>query len=254
MDPNGNILIVDDDRRMAKTLVDILGVKGYQAKAAYSAEAALEVMEGQSFNCILTDIKMPGVNGVEFYTAIKEKHPYLPVILMTAYSTDKLVEEGLNEGVIACMTKPLDLNMLMSFFSSLRKERSIVIIDDDPEFCRTLGDILEARDYRVVKINDPKNLKIGFETVDPTIVLLDMNLKTANGVEVLQEIRVNDPHQTVILVTGYRDEMSSSIEAALKLKAYTCLYKPLQIEQLIHVLSEVHHKDLGRVLGRTPEH
>ena len=116
------ILIVDDDRRMARTLTDILKVKGYEAEMAHSGPEALEKVEKGHFDCILSDIKMPEVNGVELYRAIKEIDADLPVVLMTAYSHDKLVNEGLKEGAIAVMTKPLDINALLSFFSALRKE------------------------------------------------------------------------------------------------------------------------------------
>ena len=118
------ILVVDDDPSMAKTLVDIFKVKGHQAEAAHSGpEALAKVAQGsfgsahrheysrwqdRHFDCVLTDVKMPGVNGVELYRALKARQPDLPVVLMTAYSTDRLVEEGLGEGAIAVLTKPLD--------------------------------------------------------------------------------------------------------------------------------------------------
>ena len=140
-----HILIVDDDRMMAKTLRDILRVKGHEAEVVYSGPEALKKLAGNSFDCILSDIKMPEVNGVELYRAIKARQPDLPVVLMTAYSTDKLVKEGLEEGAIAALTKPLDINALLSFFSALHKEQSVTIVDEDPWFCKTLGDILRAR-------------------------------------------------------------------------------------------------------------
>ena len=58
------ILRVDDDQRMARTLRDILRVKGYQAEMAHSGPEALEMIERQVFGCVLSDIKMPGVKGV----------------------------------------------------------------------------------------------------------------------------------------------------------------------------------------------
>ena len=241
------ILIVDDDRRMAKTLLDILKVQGYEAEAAYSGSEALDKVKKGRFDCVLTDIKMPQMNGVELYRAIKNIQPELPVVFMTAYS--ELVKEGLQEGAIATLNKPLDINLLLSFFSSLRKERSIVIVDDDPQFCKTLGDILQARDFAVAQFADPHGV---VETLEPDaqVVLLDMKLDGINGLEVLKEIREHYPHLPVIIVTGYREEMAPAIEAALKISAYTCLYKPFQIEALLQLLTEIQHQELGRVLGQ----
>ena len=241
------ILVVDDDRSMAKTLVDIFKVKGYEAEAAYSGPEALEKVAAGPFDCVLTDIKMPKVNGVELYRAIKARRPDLPVVLMTAYSTDKLVREGLEEGAIASLTKPLDIGLLLAFFSFLRKERSIVIVDDDPQFCKTLGDILRARGFAVTQVTDPHDVVERIEA-HGQVVLLDMKLNGIGGLAVLKEIREQYPHRPVILVTGYREEMASAIEAALQIGAYTCLYKPFEIDELLQLLTEVRRQDLGRVL------
>jgi len=259
------ILVVDDDRMMARTIVDILKVKGYEAEAAYSGPEALEKLtegsfgplaglrtscaQDRPFDCILTDVKMPGANGVELYRAIKARQPDLPVVLMTAYSTDRLVEQGLEEGVIAVLTKPLDIGLLLTFFSFLRKERSIVIVDDDPQFCRTLGDILRVRGFVVTQVTDPRGV-VEMVGVDGEVVLLDMKFDDISGLEVLQEIKEQHPCLPVILVTGYRAEMASAIEAALKVGACTCLYKPFEVKELVEVLTRVHHQELGRVLGR----
>jgi len=116
------VLIVDDDPRMAKTLKDILTVKDYEADVARSGPEALEKMAEARFDCLLSDIKMPGINGVALFRAIKESRPDLPVVLMTAYAHDELVKDGLEEGILAVLAKPLDINALLCFFSSLRKE------------------------------------------------------------------------------------------------------------------------------------
>ena len=241
------ILIVDDDRGMAKTLLDIFKVEGYEAQAAHSGSEALDKAKKGHFDCVLSDIKMPEVNGVELYRAIRAIQPELPVVFMTAYS--ELVKEGLEEGAIAALTKPLDINLLLSFFSCLRKERSIVIVDDDPQFCKSLGEILRARGFVVAQFTDPHGLAEALSP-DGQAVLLDMKLNSISGLEILREIRARFPHLPVILVTGYRGEMAPAIEAALKINAYACLYKPLQIEALLQLLTEIHHQELGRVLGQ----
>ena len=247
-----SILIVDDDRRMARTVGDILKVKGYQAETAFSGTEALERIKEAPFDCVLTDIKMPGINGVELYQAIKEIHPQLAVVLMTAYSSDALIEEGLKEGVLASLTKPLDINLLLSFFSSLRREQSIVIVDDDLAFSKTLGDILKERGFQVTEVTDFKNLTDKLKP-EGEVVLLDMKLNNTSGLEVLKEIRKVYPYLPVILVTGYRQEMAKAIEAALKISAYACLYKPFQIDKLIQSLRKIQHWQWARVLDPTAQ-
>ena len=252
---NLRILVVDDHLMMAKTLVDILRVKGYEAEAAGSGPEALEKVaqvsfdsaQGKPFDCVLTDIKMPDVNGVELCRAIRARQPDLPVVLMTAYSTDKLVQEGLEEGAIAALTKPLDINALLSFFSSIRKQRSIVIVDDDPQFCRTLADILRVRGFAVTQVTDPHAVLESI-VVNGQVMLLDMKPGHIDGLELLKAIRKQHPHMPVILVTDYRQEMTSTIEAALEIDAYACLYKPFQIEELLELLTQIRHQEIGKLL------
>ncbi|NOQ21391.1 MAG: response regulator [Candidatus Aegiribacteria sp.] len=241
------ILIVDDDQRMAKTLTDIFKVKGYKADIAHSAEEALERLSETHYDCIISDIKMPEVNGVELYRAVKKNHPDMPVVLMTAYSHDILVKDGLEEGAVAVLTKPLNINALLGYFYALRKEQSIVIVDDDPEFCKTLGDILSLRGFIVNQIVHLSDIVDEIKS-DINVVLLDMKLNGINSLDVLREIREKYPHLPVILVTGYRKEMTQAIENALKSGAFTCLYKPLEIERLFQVLNEVRKLELSSVL------
>jgi len=243
------ILIIDDNEMMVKTLQDIFRVKGYQTEAAYSGPEALEKLAHNVFDCVLSDIKMPEVNGVELYRAIKAEQPELPVILMTAYAADKLVEEGLEEGVIAVLTKPLDLNLLLDFLASLRRERSIVIVDDDPDFCRTLGDILRAQDFCVTSVTDSSDV---LDKLDPDrqVVLLDLKLGRLSGLDILRKIRERLPYLPVVLVTAYREEMMPAIEAGLAINAHTYFYKPLQIKELLQVLTQIDRQELGRKLGR----
>ena len=242
------ILVIDDDRRMAKTLVDILNVNDIEAEIAHDGREALEKVEKQDFVCVLSDIKMPQMNGVDLFWAIRDSQPELPVVLMTAYSTDTLVREGLSDGVIAVLNKPLDINLILNFFSSLRKEHSIVIVDDNPKFCKTMGDILRSRGFAVTEISDPNGV---IKTLKPNnqVVLLDMKLNSINGLDVHKKIRALYPQLPVVLVTGYREEMTSAIKAALEISAYTCLYKPLQIEELLQVITEIRHQELAKVLS-----
>ncbi len=241
------ILVVDDDHWTAQTIVDILKFKGYQAEAAYSGAEALETVTRHQFRCVLTDIRMPELDGVQLFRALKAMDVHLPVVFMTAYATDRVVEQGLEEGALGILTKPLDIDLLLKLFSQLRKERSIVIVDDDRQFCETLAAVLDGLGYAVTTVTQPHSL-VSALSAETQIVLLDMKLNSTNGLEVLKEIRTRYPKLPVILVTGYREEMASAIEEALKMNAHTCLYKPLQIEELQSVLAELRRQQMAKLL------
>ncbi|OIO93594.1 MAG: hypothetical protein AUK03_08045 [Anaerolineae bacterium CG2_30_64_16] len=111
-----------------------------------------------------------------------------------------------------------------------------------------MGNILRARGFAVTQITDPHAV-LERVRADGQGVLLNMKLNHISGLEVLQSIRARYPHLPVIVVTGYRAEMAAVLEAALKIGAYTCFYKPLQIEELLRVLTRIQHQTLGEMLG-----
>lgn len=243
------VLVVDDDHRMVKTICDILTVKGYETKPAYSGEEAVERARGDGINCVLMDIKMPGIDGVEALRQIKETAPELAVVLMSAYATEEQALEAKRYGASAVLTKPIDFQQVLSFLALLRKEESILIVDDDPAFCKTLKDILEARGYKVITESDPARVISDMEQQYELVVLLDLKLGNVDGVEVLKQIRTRFPTKPVLLVTGYRGEMGNAIEQGLKVGAYSCLYKPLEVEQLLKIVGEISRGKRDAILG-----
>jgi two-component system response regulator HydG len=240
------LLIVDDDRRMAKTLKDILQIKGLSVETAYTAFEAIEKIGKEPFDSVLTDIKMPGMNGVDLYKAIHQLKPDLPVVLMSAYATHDLIQEAMVAGAVATLEKPLDINQILSFFSSLNDYRTIAIVDDDPQFRHAIAEILNLRGFVVIEISEPKEI---LEEMVPEaqIVLLDMKFNGISGLDVLKTIRALRPELPVVIMTGYRKEMSVSIQHALEISAYTCLYKPFQIEELLKVITDIRNQQLSRI-------
>jgi len=116
MDRKLSILIVDDDYKMAKTLHDILKAKKYKPQIAQCGQEALDKIRKNSFNWVITDIKMPGMNGIEVCEAVKYIQPEVSVLFMSAYTTN---EKKLKESAVAILTKPLDINYMLSVLSSL---------------------------------------------------------------------------------------------------------------------------------------
>jgi DNA-binding NtrC family response regulator len=243
------VLVVDDDRRMARTLSDILTINGFQSMEAYSAEEALELILNQPFDCVITDIRMPGMDGVDLFHQIHDRQPDLPVILMTAYASDERISEGVEKGAFGVVTKPLEINQILGFLSALSDERIIAVVDDDPSFCKTMQEILSSRGYSVRTITDPHDV---LDQLDENVqgVLLDMKLNSIGGKEILKKIRVKYPDLPVLLVTGYGREMADAIDEALALDAFLCMYKPLDIVRLLETLKELQTQRLKNKLGK----
>ncbi|MBU1225245.1 MAG: response regulator [Gammaproteobacteria bacterium] len=243
------ILVVDDDRRIVKTTCDILKIKGHEAIAAYTGEEGVDTVKRERPDCVLMDIKMPGISGVEAMKQMRSVIPDLPIVLVSAYATEDTVTEAERAGAYAVMSKPLDFQVILSFLSLLRKEESILVVDDDPGFCKTLKDILTLRGYRVETESEPQKVLDHLEKDYKLAVVLDLKLGAADGTDVLKEVRAKYPTKPVVLVTGYREEMANSIEKARRIGAYTCLYKPLEVDALLQMIEGIRLKKLQNLLA-----
>jgi len=94
------ILFVDDHEVLARLSCEILEMQGYRAVSAYNGEEALEKFEQEEFDVLVTDFRMDGMNGVELAKKVHERHPDVPVIIVTGYGP---VDGG--KDVAACLQK-----------------------------------------------------------------------------------------------------------------------------------------------------
>jgi CheY-like chemotaxis protein len=115
------ILVVDDNPSMARTLADILDVKGFEVHAAYSGAEALEILRNQRVDILLTDVRMPDMNGVALYREARKTRPNLTTVLMTAYAADDIIQQGIAEGIKTVLNKPLDMDFVLSLFSAYKR-------------------------------------------------------------------------------------------------------------------------------------
>jgi CheY-like chemotaxis protein len=126
MKENAIILVVDDNPSMAKTLADIMSIKGFEVHAAYSGLEALAILQSQPVDILLTDVFMPDMNGVELYRRARKIFPKLITIFMTAYAADDVIRQGLAEGIKTVLTKPLDIDFTLTLFSAYKR----LIVED----------------------------------------------------------------------------------------------------------------------------
>jgi DNA-binding NtrC family response regulator len=249
MNVKTKILVVDDDRRMVRTICDILRVKGYETLSAYSGEEAVEMVQREAFDCVLMDLKMSGIDGVTALKMIRDVALGIPVVLMSAYASDEQIAEAKRHGAATVLTKPIDIQQVLSFLSLLRKEDSILIVDDDPEFSRTLKDILQSTRYQVKTEGDPTKVLSHMEQEYQLLVILDLKLGNADGLNILKEVRARYPGKPVVLLTSERDGMSASIAQGREVGAYTCLYKPLAVDTLIGIIEDISCRKRNALLG-----
>ncbi len=138
MNSNGNrlmetILIVDDEKNYLVVLSSFLSGEGYEPITADNAQQALDIVENTDLDLVLTDMKMPSMDGIELLKRIKENSPDLPVVMMTAYGTVEKAVEAMQLGAFNFVLKPFQNETLkqiirnaVSTYSVLKENRRLV--------------------------------------------------------------------------------------------------------------------------------
>lgn len=110
---SASILVVDDDADLLRLLSMRLGAAGYRVTAVASAEAALSQLSISRPQLVLSDVQLPGMDGLALFDAIRVRHPSLPVILLTAHGTIPDAVEATSRGVFTYLAKPFDSKALL---------------------------------------------------------------------------------------------------------------------------------------------
>ncbi len=249
MQNSAGILVVDDDAGMLRTLHYILSEKGYLVDTATDGAGAIAHLNKKHFDILLTDIKMPGMNGVELMRETKRLSPDTIIVMMTAYTRDELVQEAMREGAMAVLPKPLDFDQIISFIEESHNHKSILILDDDRDFCVSLQSILIEKGYQTFYATELDEALDIITKRDDYIVFLDMKLDGITGFDALIAIKEINPGIIVILMTGHQQEMQGLIQKSLSRNAHTCLYKPLDIDALLSLLRDIEQKELAHTMG-----
>ena len=108
-----NILIIDDEKAIRKTLSEILSYEGYKIDEAADGEEGLKKLREKEFDVILCDIKMPKVDGIEFLEKSKDINGDTPIIMISGHGTIETAVEAVKKGAYDYISKPPDLNRLL---------------------------------------------------------------------------------------------------------------------------------------------
>jgi len=106
------ILVVDDEFNARTLMAQLLQGEGHSTDIAENGISALKVLENDHFDILITDIRMPVMDGIELFHKVKELYPHMTVILFTAYGTIESAVKALKEGAFHYLEKPVNFDLL----------------------------------------------------------------------------------------------------------------------------------------------
>ena len=122
------VLVVDDDAVVGKSFNRVLSNKGYIVTTAQNAHEALKQIREQEFDVVFTDIKMPGMDGVELAERVKASRPWTPVVIITGYGTTENEVRAKAAGVSDFMRKPLSPEMIEESAAHALRQPALTVV------------------------------------------------------------------------------------------------------------------------------
>lgn len=234
-----SILVVDDDVDTCRNLSDILTDLGHHVEVAHDGPSALDLVRKRHYDVALLDLKMPGMDGLELYREIRRLRSDTVALIVTAYAGGSTVEDALAAGAWQVLAKPVDFPLLLGLVGQVMDQPLVLVVDDDPDLCATLWDLLREQGYRVAIAHDEPTAAQRLRDAAFRVVLIDMKLPGADGTSVYRLVRQANPLAHTVVITGHRAELEEMVKQVIDEGADAVCYKPFDVAKLLTTLERL---------------
>jgi len=251
------ILVVDNDKTFLYALSEALRIRleVVEVDTCHSARRALEQLETIDYDTVVTDVKMPAMDGLELLTAIRQRRPQTPTILITGYDEYHLAVRALRDKAYDILQKPLDWDYFLPVLKSAIQTRQlqrwqaqglnqqvlienpallrglkVLIVDDDRDGREMLGTALKGYGAQVRVMSSVVAALEIIDDFEPDILISDIRMPVEDGYSLLRKLRRKGQSLPAVAITAYAEE--EGIDHALQAGYQLQLTKPLAPELL----------------------
>lgn len=238
------VLLVDDEPSHLITLAANLELEGMQSFTADSGEAALALMNEQTFDLVLTDVRMPGISGVELFRQIRQHHPELPVVLMTGFAVESLMEEAMREGAFAVLAKPFDISRVLPLLVQAGQRPTTLIIDSSQAEAARAAEELSKLGVRARAVFDESSAEQVLRDTAVDICIVDLVMATSGAPPLLDRMKQLNPQLAFIAISGH--DVPELVRKLSCSGALTWLRKPVTAPVLARTIAAARASKVAR--------
>ena len=234
-----SVLVIDDNADLAENIAEILEDLGVDVRLARDANEALACFDERAWSLVVTDVRMPGLNGIELLAKLKERSPGTPVLVMTGYADRDTVTRAHESGALAVVNKPLDLDAFLELVERVAAaEDAILVVEDDVALCGNLTELLCEERVLPHPASSLAHARKLAEVIDFKAALVDLHLPDGNGLALARELerRPDGSRRTVIVMTGYPEELEQPEDGD---QDVVVLAKPFPVPHLLERLRQL---------------
>jgi FixJ family two-component response regulator len=251
------ISVIDDDEAVRRTTARLIESFGFRAAAFESAENFLGSGHLNDTSCLIVDVQMPGMNGLQLQSQLAAAGCSIPIIFITAYDDKESRWRAMQAGAIAFLGKPFnDEQLLESIRLALHElddepgaaRNLISIIDDDESVRRTTIRLIESFGFRAAAFGSAESFLSSGQLDCSVCLIVDVRMPGMNGVELQRQLAATDSRIPIIFITAYDDKESR--RRAMQAGAVAFLAKPFADEQLLQWIRSALRQEKGGIETR----
>jgi len=235
------ILVVDDDPSLRELLMDTLNSIGYKSESAIDGIDALDKLKKSKYDLMISDIKMPNIDGISLLKKVRRYYPDLPVLFITGVASPEVIGRASPDGFLA---KPFRISHMEQLIEEALNDKTelvsepiknVMVVDDDDLFRNMLTETLSYNDFIPTAVEDGKEALRELENGMVDAVIADIKMPGMDGVELMKLIKEKYHDLPVILITGFfLDEHLKETN-----QADGFLRKPFEPDKIIDLLKNL---------------
>ena len=242
MEEKLHVLVVDDDEKIRKLLMDTLSALGYNTIGARDGDEALSIINKRGIDLVIADIRMPTMNGIDLLRAIKNIQPALPVLIITGYDYNYAMDQAMEAGADGFLAKPFRIGKIEELMRNVLGKRSqldeqkmeipkrILVAEDNEKLRKILVETLSSLDYFSYGVESGDQALDKLKNEDFDLLITDVKMPRMDGISLLKELKKTGKKIPVVMITAYPQVYSA--QKALQEGADGYLSKPFRVEKI----------------------
>jgi FixJ family two-component response regulator len=237
------ISIIDDDESVRRSTTLLIESFGYRAVPCESAETFLSSGHLNDTSCLIVDVRLPGMNGLQLQSQLAAAGCRIPVVFITAHDEKESRQRAIEAGAVAFLGKPFADEQLLQcirsalheFNRELRVAKNLIsVIDDDESVRRTTKLLIESFGFRAAAFESAENFLSSGRLDDTSCLIVDVQLLGMNGLQLQSQLAAAGCRIPIIFITSYGNEESR--RQAMQAGAVAFLGKPFTDEKLLQTI------------------
>jgi FixJ family two-component response regulator len=237
------ISIIDDDESVRRTTTRLIESFGFAAAAFESAENFLGSGHLDDTSCLIVDVQMPGMNGLQLQSQLATAGLSIPIIFITAHDDKESRRRAMQAGAIAFLGKPFSDEQLLQGIRLALHEfgdepgaagKLIAIIDDDESVRRATTRLIESFGIRAAAFESAEKFLSSHHLNDASCLIIDVRMPGMDGLQLQSQLAMANCRIPIIFMTAYDDQESR--ERAMQAGAVAFLCKPFSDEHLFETI------------------